>query len=80
MKSIRLILFLQKRVNTLTKKFEWDYFEALTTQRLPNVEQKEHRKKVGSLRLINLSRWRNGLARLQQWQCYLQGPRSESHL
>jgi len=30
----------------LTKKFEWDYFEALTIQSLPTVEQKEHRKKV----------------------------------
>jgi len=36
---------IMKRVNTLTKKFEWDYFEALTTQKLPNVEEKEHRKK-----------------------------------
>ena len=26
------------------------------------------------------SRWRNGLARLQQWPCYLQGPGFESHL
>ena len=26
------------------------------------------------------SRWRNGLARLQQWLCYLQGPGFESHL
>ena len=24
--------------------------------------------------------WRNGLARLQQWLCYLQGPGFESHL
>ena len=37
----------QKRVNTLTKKFEWDYFEALTTQKLPKIEEKVHRKKVG---------------------------------
>ena len=26
------------------------------------------------------ARWRNGLARLQQWQCYLQGPGFESHI
>ena len=26
------------------------------------------------------SRWRNGLVRLQQWPCYLQGPEFESHL
>ena len=26
------------------------------------------------------ARWRNGLERLQQWQCYLQGPGFESHL
>jgi len=36
---------IMKRVNTLTKKFEWDYFEALTKNRLPYVEEKEHRKK-----------------------------------
>ena len=27
-----------------------------------------------------MSRWRNGLERLQQWLCYLQGPEFESHL
>ena len=27
-----------------------------------------------------MSRWRNGLARLQQWLCYLQGRGFESHL
>ena len=27
-----------------------------------------------------LSRWCNGLERLQQWSCYLQGPGFESHL
>ena len=26
------------------------------------------------------SRWRNGLARLQQWSCYLQEPGFKSHL
>ncbi|XP_067949950.1 uncharacterized protein [Watersipora subatra] len=36
---------IMKRVNTLTKKFEWDYFEALTRHKLPNVEEKEHREK-----------------------------------
>ncbi|XP_067945395.1 uncharacterized protein [Watersipora subatra] len=36
---------IMKRVNTLTKKFEWSYFDALTTNKLPNVDQKEHRKK-----------------------------------
>ena len=30
--------------------------------------------------LSTRSRWRSGLARLQQWPCYLQGPRFESHL
>ena len=28
----------------------------------------------------NGSRWCNGLARWQQWLCYLQGPEFESHL
>ena len=34
-----------------------------------------------SLHVYNTrARWRNGLARLQQWLCYLQGPGFESHL
>ena len=44
-----MLTLLQKRVNTLIKNYEWDYFEALTTQRLPKVEEKEHRKKVNLL-------------------------------
>ncbi|KAF6024855.1 hypothetical protein EB796_016842 [Bugula neritina] len=36
---------IMKRVNTLTKKFEWEYFEALTKDKLPPVEEKDHRKK-----------------------------------
>ena len=30
--------------------------------------------------ISEVSRWRNGLARLQQWPCYLQGTGFESHL
>ena len=42
----------QKRVNTLTKKFEWDYFEALSTQSLPVAEEKLHRQKVCHIKTI----------------------------
>ena len=42
----------QKRVNTLTKKFEWDYFEALSTRRLPVAEEKLHRQKVCYIKTI----------------------------
>ena len=37
----------------------------------------------GYIQIIDLwivSRWCNGLARLRQWPCYLQGPGLESHL
>ena len=35
---------------------------------------------MGSTCIEFRSRWRNGLARLQQWLCYLQGPGFKSHL
>lgn len=33
-----------KRVNTLRKKYEWDYFDDLTTKRLPETDERQHRK------------------------------------
>ena len=37
-------------------------------------------KNTGYMLTWKWSRWRNGLARLQQWPCYLQGPGFESPL
>ena len=39
-----------------------------------------HNQTIISTTFIYRSRWRSGLARLQQWPCYLQGPGFESHL